>query len=465
MRACWSTAARRSSPGPDASPAAGRTRRSPKISRRRRPLARCRPAGRRRAGLDERRVDTNGLDAAVLLAAALSLAGVQQQPVRRRAPRPRTRCSIAFDERSPRYLDPTASYSNPESAYTYQVYEPLYGYHYLKRPYELMPKSAAEVRRAVLPRQERAARCPTTRPASRSPKASTTSRSAAASCTRRTRPSPRTRKGNYLYHRLKPRRARRQALAAATSSSRARASWWPRTSSTRSSATPRRASRRRSSAVFSEYVLGLKDYGETVKAEDAKLLRRPARRRPRQALPRLPPVAAGGRRGARTAPAAHPHQGQVPAVEVLDGDDLHGARAVGGRRLLRPAGHGRQRAVAEPVAGRHRAVHDDRVHPRPAPRAGAQPATTAASPTRAKASRATARPACSPTAASACPSSTSSSSPIEKEKVPRKAKFKQGYLDVPGDRAPRLGRRLPATTPTTPTRCGAASRSAASSSR
>ena len=28
-----------------------------------------------------------------------------------------------FDERSPRYLDPTASYSNPESAYTYQIYE------------------------------------------------------------------------------------------------------------------------------------------------------------------------------------------------------------------------------------------------------------------------------------------------------------------------------------------------------
>ena len=51
----------------------------------------------------------------------------------------------SFDERSPRYLDPTASYSNPESAYTYQIYEPLYGYHYLKRPYELVPKAAAEV--------------------------------------------------------------------------------------------------------------------------------------------------------------------------------------------------------------------------------------------------------------------------------------------------------------------------------
>ncbi|HYJ98960.1 MAG TPA: peptide ABC transporter substrate-binding protein, partial [Burkholderiaceae bacterium] len=50
-----------------------------------------------------------------------------------------------FDERSPRYLDPVASYSNPESAYTYQIYEPPYGYHYLKRPYVLEARAAAEV--------------------------------------------------------------------------------------------------------------------------------------------------------------------------------------------------------------------------------------------------------------------------------------------------------------------------------
>ena len=51
----------------------------------------------------------------------------------------------SFDERSPRYLDPTASYSNPETPYTYSAYEPLYGYHYLKRPYELIGKTAEEV--------------------------------------------------------------------------------------------------------------------------------------------------------------------------------------------------------------------------------------------------------------------------------------------------------------------------------
>jgi ABC-type transport system substrate-binding protein len=51
----------------------------------------------------------------------------------------------SFDERSPRYLDPTASYSNNETPYTYSIYEPLYGYHYLKRPYELTPKTAEAV--------------------------------------------------------------------------------------------------------------------------------------------------------------------------------------------------------------------------------------------------------------------------------------------------------------------------------
>ena len=51
----------------------------------------------------------------------------------------------SFDERSPRYLDPTASYSNPETVYTFQIYESLYGYHYLKRPYQLVPKAAAAV--------------------------------------------------------------------------------------------------------------------------------------------------------------------------------------------------------------------------------------------------------------------------------------------------------------------------------
>ena len=51
----------------------------------------------------------------------------------------------AFEERSPRYLDPTASYAIDETPFTYSVYEPLYRFHYLKRPYEIVPRIAEAV--------------------------------------------------------------------------------------------------------------------------------------------------------------------------------------------------------------------------------------------------------------------------------------------------------------------------------
>ena len=52
---------------------------------------------------------------------------------------------MAFQERSPRYLDPTASYANNETPVVYQVHDTLYAYHYLERPYTLIPRAAAEV--------------------------------------------------------------------------------------------------------------------------------------------------------------------------------------------------------------------------------------------------------------------------------------------------------------------------------
>jgi ABC-type transport system substrate-binding protein len=52
---------------------------------------------------------------------------------------------IAFQERSPRHLDPTASYNVNEVPFMYSIYEPPYAYHYLKRPYELVPKAAVEL--------------------------------------------------------------------------------------------------------------------------------------------------------------------------------------------------------------------------------------------------------------------------------------------------------------------------------
>ncbi len=52
----------------------------------------------------------------------------------------------SFPER-PKHLDPVQSYTEDEARFTQQVYEPPLQYHYLKRPYELVPLSALEVPR------------------------------------------------------------------------------------------------------------------------------------------------------------------------------------------------------------------------------------------------------------------------------------------------------------------------------
>ena len=49
-----------------------------------------------------------------------------------------------FQER-PKHLDPAQSYSSNEVTFTGQIYEPPLQYHYLKRPYELIPLTATEV--------------------------------------------------------------------------------------------------------------------------------------------------------------------------------------------------------------------------------------------------------------------------------------------------------------------------------
>jgi len=45
----------------------------------------------------------------------------------------------------PRHLDPARSYASDEATFTEQVYEPPLQYHYLKRPYTLIPRSAVAV--------------------------------------------------------------------------------------------------------------------------------------------------------------------------------------------------------------------------------------------------------------------------------------------------------------------------------
>ncbi len=50
----------------------------------------------------------------------------------------------AFTER-PKHLDPAQSYTEDEATFTGQIYEPPLQYHYLKRPYALIPATAAAV--------------------------------------------------------------------------------------------------------------------------------------------------------------------------------------------------------------------------------------------------------------------------------------------------------------------------------
>ncbi|WP_157266710.1 ABC transporter substrate-binding protein [Azohydromonas aeria] len=80
------------------------------------------------------------------LALLLALSGCDNSPYPRGTAESNTLLN-AFQERSPRTLDPTSSYNTNETPYTYQVYEPLYGYPYLATDdySRLEPRSAAAV--------------------------------------------------------------------------------------------------------------------------------------------------------------------------------------------------------------------------------------------------------------------------------------------------------------------------------
>src|SRR5699024_6156375 len=83
-----------------------------------------------------------------LLLLVLVLAGCGQEAVNRPYTAEDAQSNTlftAFTQRSPKYLDPARSYSTDETPFTYSIYEPLYSYHYLKRPYELIPRAAQEV--------------------------------------------------------------------------------------------------------------------------------------------------------------------------------------------------------------------------------------------------------------------------------------------------------------------------------
>jgi ABC-type transport system substrate-binding protein len=81
---------------------------------------------------------------AAVAAMAASLTACDNSPWHKGAASENTIYSSMI-ENTPRHLDPTASYWSNDTLVTYQVYEPPYGYHYLKRPFELVPKTAEKV--------------------------------------------------------------------------------------------------------------------------------------------------------------------------------------------------------------------------------------------------------------------------------------------------------------------------------
>ncbi len=175
----------------------------------------------------------------------------------------------AVIQSSPRHLDPTASYWNNDTAFTYQIYEPLYGYHYLKRPFELVPKAAAQV---VKPRylgkdgQELGEDAPADQVVE-------SVYDVPIKPGIRFQPHPAfavDEQGRHRYHALKPGELGTR-----------RTPWDFEHMGTRELvaedfvyALKRQATTRITAPIYStfaEYVLGLKEYGALIKAEDAKL--------------------------------------------------------------------------------------------------------------------------------------------------------------------------------------------------
>lgn len=178
---------------------------------------------------------------------------------------------MSFDERSPRYLDPTASYTAPESAYAYHIYEPLYGYHYLKRPYQLEGRAATEVVKPYY-LDAKGARLPDDAPSEQIAQAVYD-----ISIRKGLRYAPhpafaKNAQGQYIYHRLT-----RAELGDK------RSPWEFAQQGTRELvaedfvfAIKRQATPRIEAplfGVFSEHVRGLKAYSLLIRAENAKLLK------------------------------------------------------------------------------------------------------------------------------------------------------------------------------------------------
>ena len=174
----------------------------------------------------------------------------------------------AIIENTPRHVDPTASYWSNDTLVTYQVYEPPYGYHYLKRPFELVPKSAEKVVTPVY-LDKNGQRLPDDAPGE------LVAESVYEVPIKKGimyQPHPafaKDEQGQYRYHRMKPGEVgeRRSPMEFEQGTRELVADDFVY-------ALKRHATTRITTpiyGIFSEYVIGLKDYGVLVRKEDAKL--------------------------------------------------------------------------------------------------------------------------------------------------------------------------------------------------
>jgi ABC-type transport system substrate-binding protein len=207
--------------------------------------------------------------AAALLAAGLALlGGCNNNPNPDAAAASNTLFTGVIDS-SPRHLDPTASYWSNDTPYTYQAYEPLYGYHYLKRPFTLVAKAAEEV---VKPHylDKNGQPLPDDVPGEQVAESVYDIRIKPGI---QFAPHPafaKDERGAYRYHAMKPGElgSRRTPLEFEHQGTR------ELVAEDYVYALKRHATTRITTpiyGIFSEYVLGLKEYSERVKAEDAKL--------------------------------------------------------------------------------------------------------------------------------------------------------------------------------------------------
>ncbi len=205
------------------------------------------------------------------LAASLviGLGGCDNNPLPHNAAETNTLFSANIQS-SPRHLDPTASYWSNDTPFTYQIYEPLYGFHYLKRPFVLVPKTAVEI---VHPTYFDAAgrQLPTDTPGEQIAESVYDIRIKPGILFQPHPAFAKDEQGRYLYHAMKPGDLgnRRTPLDFEKTGTR------ELVAEDFVYALKRHATTRITTpiyGIFSEYVVGLKEYGPMVKEEDRKLM-------------------------------------------------------------------------------------------------------------------------------------------------------------------------------------------------